>query len=114
MRVTEIRVRAEWEAVIKKRESRFPAHTTKSFFAKTGNKWHSIAFLLEHNNAKNGVSWDEVRPVAEASIVRLEDIEEVAETTFHPNLDRDEVVQHSIGDGWDLSKGGSNSEKSCR
>ena len=55
-----------------------------------------------------------MRLVAEGSIVRLEDIEEVAETTFRPNLDRNKIVQHSAGGGWDLSKGGSNSEKSCR
>ena len=91
-----------------------PSAYYKIFLRQNGKQWHSIAFLLEHSNAKNGVSWDEVRPVAEASIVRLEDIEKVAETTFHPNLDRDKVVQHSVGSGWGLSKGGSNSEKSCR
>ena len=91
-----------------------PSAYYKIFLRQDGEQWHSAAFLLEHNHAKNGVSWGEVRSVAEASIVRLEDIEKVAETTFHPNLDRDKVVQHSVGSGWDLSKGGSNSEKSCR
>ena len=91
-----------------------PSAYYKIFLRQGGEQWHSIAFLLEHNNAKNGVSWDEVRPAAEASIFRLEDIEEVAETTFYPNLDRDKIIQHSVDGRWDLSKGGSNSEKSCR
>ena len=91
-----------------------PSAYYKIFLRQDGKQWHSITFLLEHNNAKNGVSWGEVKLVAEASIVRIEDVEEVAETMFHPNLDRDKVVQHLVGGGWDLSKGGSNSEKSCR
>ena len=57
------------------------------------------------------MSWDDVRPIVEASVVRIEDIEEVAETTFHPNLDRDKITQHPVSDGWDLSRGGSNLEE---
>ena len=87
-----------------------PSAYYKIFLRQDGEQWHSIAFLLGHNNAKNRVSWDDVRPVVEASVVRIEDIEEVAETTFHPNLDRDKIAQHPVSDGWDLSRGGSNLE----
>ena len=76
-----------------------PSAYYKIFLRQDGEQWHSIEFLLGHNNAKNRVSWDDVSPVVEASIVRIEDIEEVAETMFHPNLDRDKIAQHPVSDG---------------
>ena len=94
-----------------------PSAYYKIFLRQDGEQWHSIAFLLEHNNAKkNGVSWCHVKPIVKESVVRIEDIEKVAETTFHPNLDRDKIAQYTVtvSDGWDLSRGGSNLEKMCQ
>ncbi len=75
--------------------------------------WHSIAFLLEHNNTKNGAAWAKVRPLAEASITTIEAIEQRTETTFHPGLDRSELAQSVDGSDWDFETGKSNFEGGC-
>ena len=90
-----------------------PSDYFKIFLRKEANTWHSIAFLLEHNNTKNGTGWELVRPITEASIVAIETIEQKAEATFHPGLDRSDLVQSLDGSNWDLGVGKSNFEGSC-
>ncbi len=73
------------------------SHYYKTLMRKDGAHWHSISFMLENNNAKNGASWNEVRPIAENAITSLEAIEERAEATFHPGLNRPDLIQSLDG-----------------
>ncbi len=88
-----------------------PSDYYKVFLRKEGDTWHSISFLLEHNNERNGSNWDLARPVAESSISQIEDIEAVTEVSFHPELERNQLVQG--GSYWDFDFGRKSFEDSC-
>ncbi len=90
-----------------------PSDYYKIFLRKDGPIWRSVAFRLEHSNAKYGSKWEKVRPVVEASITTIEMIEQQAESIFHPSLDRSLLVQSSDGSGWDFETGKSNLEGFC-
>jgi len=90
-----------------------PSDYYKIFLRKEGDTWHSIAFVLEHNNAQHGITWEDTRPFAEASITTIETIEQHAEITFHPSLNRNQLVQSTDGSHWDLETGKANLEGGC-
>ena len=89
----------------------FPSGYYKIFLRKEGEKWYSISFLLDHNNEENGRGWQAVRPVTEAAIMQIEEIEAVTEVSFHPDLDRNQLTQGESN--WDLETGKANLEGSC-
>ena len=89
-----------------------PSDYYKIFLRKEGSTWRSISFLLEHNNEANGRTWSDIRPVVKIAIRNIEDIESVAEVSFHPGLDRSQLVQGESG--WDFGAGKSNLEGACK
>lgn len=90
-----------------------PSHYYKVFLRKDGERWRSIAFLLENHNGPRGISWDEIKPHLTQAIKSLEVIGKRSETTFHPNLDHALVDERDDGDGWDLTAGKGNLEGAC-
>ena len=91
-----------------------PSHYYKVFLRKTGNRWASISFLLEHHNGPRGVSWNEISPRLKDAIKSLDEIERRTEITFHPGLDRTLLDNSRNGDGWDFTNGKGNLEPSCK
>lgn len=91
-----------------------PSDYYKIFLREEADTWHSIAFLLEHNNTQNGITWEEIRPLVKASITTIEAVEQHAEVTFHPNLNRNQLVQSTDGDHWDFQTGKANFEGGCK
>lgn len=90
-----------------------PSDYYKIYLRQEADVWRSIAFLLQHNDFRNGTSWEEVRPIAEGLIVTIESIEEQAEVSFFPDLDRSTLVQSIDGTDWDLLEGKNNLEGTC-
>jgi hypothetical protein len=90
-----------------------PSDYYKVFLRKEGDKWHSIAFLLEHNHFINGAKWDDVLPHLTDAVVTLEEIEKQAEVNLHPTLNRSDLVQSADGSNWDLSIGKASLEGAC-
>lgn len=85
-----------------------PSHYYKVILRQEEGVWHGISFLLNHDNDLDGVSWDDVRPDVEPTITSIESIETKAGIRLHPDLNREELVQYSSGDDWDLSLGKAN------
>ena len=78
-----------------------PSHYYKVFLRKNeiGSGWFSITFLLKHEDRK---SHEGVKMRLKKAIVRLEDVEEYAEATFHPDLDRDDIDEGTDWGAWCL------------
>lgn len=89
-----------------------PSHYYKVIVRKQDDMWKSISFLLKHTNDSHGVKWEEVRPDVIYSITNIGIIEELAEITLHPGLDR-KLLNQQIAD-WDLSTAKSNLESTCK
>jgi DNA/RNA endonuclease G (NUC1) len=85
-----------------------PSHYYKTILRQKNGKWFSISFLLEHDNDRDGLSWNEVKPTVIASITTIEDIEARANIKLHPSLTRELLEQYKDGDDWDLSLGKNN------
>ena len=77
-------------------------------------QWHSIAFLLPHNNNKNGVQWAKVKPYAMANIVSLEELEDKADIDLMPMVKNSRFKRSTEGENWDLSVGKNNMESRCK
>lgn len=88
-----------------------PSDYYKIFLRKVGNTWHSISFLMEHNDEENGRAWNVIKPVAENAVSSLEEVEAVSEVSFFPELDRSQLIQR-VSD-WDFEIGKTNLEGMC-
>jgi len=90
-----------------------PSHYYKTFIRKDPDIWQSITFLLPHNNAAHGVSWNDVRPGLMGQIAAIQQVE--AQTDLHllPGLNRLHLMESMDGTGWDLNNVSSNFEFSC-
>ena len=76
-----------------------PSHFYKVFVRRNedGDRWSAISFLLEHEDkASDG----KARERLEDAIKPIETIEEHAEATFHPALDRNHIEVNVDWNGW--------------
>ena len=89
-----------------------PSHFYKVMIRKEGDNHHAIAFVLEHNNEANGVSWNEVRPTVRSAIVSIAEVENLASVKLHPELHRNSLAEDASA--WDFDTGAANFEASCK
>ena len=89
-----------------------PSDYYKIFLRQEGTDWHSIAFLLEHNNEAHGTQWSQVRSFATASMVTVEEIERRSDTSLFPDLARADLTQNALA-MWALSDADGNLEGAC-
>ena len=88
------------------------SHFYKVYLRRTGKRWCSITFVLEHHN---GPSNDDADVRLQKAIKPLAFIEERAETTFHPELDRGKLDESLRGKGWGLAANGQgDDDASCK
>ena len=89
-----------------------PSHFYKVVVRTDSPAPRAIAFLLRHDNESHGVDWDVVRPVVEASVFSIADIERVAGLEFHPDLVRSSLSEDPSD--WTFDGGLPNFETSCK
>jgi len=90
-----------------------PSQYYKVILRKDQTGFHSIAFLLDHTKKAHGVKWVDVRPDVEAAITTIEEIEDKSDLKLFSDIDRNEIVQSSDGDGWAMDKNASKLESGC-
>lgn len=90
-----------------------PSDYYKIFLKEEAGEWHTIAFLLEHNNEAHGTKWPDVFSYMNSNIVPLEDIEDVGEVALFTDIARGDIVQNDLT-VWNLTKVTSNLEGGCR
>lgn len=89
-----------------------PSHYYKVIVRRDDDGYKSISFLIPHTNDARGKSWQLVKPHAIAAITSLASIEDKADLSLHPELDRGDLAQSSVGEDWDLESAASNLEPS--
>ena len=88
-----------------------PSHFYKVIVRREGETHRAVSLLLKHDNRAHGVQWDAVRPVAEASVSSIGEIEAAASVVLHPDIDRTALSED--GAAWEFGESRPNFEASC-
>ena len=102
---TKMKKQAAWAAGTRKDGLPSLSHYYKIILPQDGQTWHSIAFIVQNHNGPHGVTWADAKPDVLEAVTTIEAIEHRAEMTFHPDLDRTELIQSPGGPGWDFDTG---------
>lgn len=90
-----------------------PSHYYKVFLRSVGERWSTIAFLLNHDNSTGSGGRKTMRQRLEDAIKSLAWIEKRSELIFHPDLDRSHVDESLNGIGWDFTNRRDKDESEC-